>query len=233
LPAALTLSQMGPEERKEGIASLEKYVQQNPKSHDARLALAQMYLASDRLDDAQKQFEIMHKNNARPHAADGARADQDPAEEFQRRADLPDPVRTASRKNAERRSGPGVYLSCATVARTEERGGSEQLAEQGFDQSSQQYMPAQITRAQLLAKQGKTEDARKLLAGLQAPDPRDQALIARTDAAILFDASATRRRNTPATSNGVSPTIPISPTTTPWPPKKPAITTSWKRSCAS
>ena len=64
LPAALMLSQMGPEERKEGIASLEKYVQQNPKSHDARLALAQMYLASDRLDDAQKQFEIMHKANA-------------------------------------------------------------------------------------------------------------------------------------------------------------------------
>ena len=57
LPAALTLSQMGPEESKEGIASLEKYVAQNPKSHDARLALAQMYLASDRLDDAQKQFE--------------------------------------------------------------------------------------------------------------------------------------------------------------------------------
>src|SRR6185437_1233362 len=64
LPAALTLSQMGPEERQEGISSLERYVQQNPKSHDARLALAQMYLASDRLDDAQKQFEIMHKANA-------------------------------------------------------------------------------------------------------------------------------------------------------------------------
>src|ERR1700761_1450321 len=64
LPAALMLSQMGPEERKEGIASLEKYVQQNPKSHDARLALAQMYLASDRLDDAQKQFEIMRKANS-------------------------------------------------------------------------------------------------------------------------------------------------------------------------
>ena len=54
---------MGPEERQEGISSLEKYVQQNPKSHDARLALAQMYLASDRLDDAQKQFEIMRKAN--------------------------------------------------------------------------------------------------------------------------------------------------------------------------
>jgi Flp pilus assembly protein TadD len=54
--------------------------------------------------------------------------------------------------------------------------------------SSQQYIPAQITRAQLLEKQGKPDDARKLLAGLQAQDPRDQALIARTDAAILFDA---------------------------------------------
>ncbi|MFP3481285.1 tetratricopeptide repeat protein, partial [Burkholderia sp. SIMBA_057] len=32
-------------------------------SHEARLALAQMYLASDRLDDAQKQFEFMQKDN--------------------------------------------------------------------------------------------------------------------------------------------------------------------------
>ena len=65
LPAALTLARMGPEERKEGIASFEKYVEKNPKSHDARLALAQLYLSADRLDDAQKQFEIMRKNDSK------------------------------------------------------------------------------------------------------------------------------------------------------------------------
>lgn len=64
LPAALMLSQMGPGERAAGIASFEKFVQQNPKSRDGRLALAQLYLADDRLDDAQKQFDAMRRNDS-------------------------------------------------------------------------------------------------------------------------------------------------------------------------
>ncbi|MEZ0602920.1 tetratricopeptide repeat protein [Paraburkholderia sp. IW21] len=188
LPAALTLSQMGPEERKEGIASLEKYVQQNPKSHDARLALAQMYLASDRLDDAQKQFEIMHKNNA---------ADLTPLMALalikiqQKSFNDAQTYLTQYAKQAEKTPGadPGqayIYLAQLSLEQKNEAAASDWLDK--VSPSSQQYMPAQITRAQLLAKQGKPDDARKLLAGLQAPDPRDKALIARTDAAILFDA---------------------------------------------
>ena len=188
LPAALTLSQMGPEERKEGIASLEKYVQQNPKSHDARLALAQMYLASDRLDDAQKQFEIMHKNNA---------SDLTPLMALalikiqQKNFNDAQTYLTQYAQQAEKTPGadPGqayIYLAQLSLEQKNEAAAGDWLNR--ISPQSQQYMPAQITRAQLLAKQGKTEDARKLLANLQAPDPRDQALIARTDAAILFDA---------------------------------------------
>ncbi|MFM0099171.1 tetratricopeptide repeat protein [Paraburkholderia nemoris] len=188
LPAALMLSQMGPEERKEGIASLEKYVQQNPKSHDARLALAQMYLASDRLDDAQKQFEIMHKNNA---------TDLTPLMALalikiqQKNFPEAQTYLTQYAQQAEKTPGadPGqayIYLAQLSLEQKNEAAASDWLNK--VSPASQQFVPAQITRAQLLAKQGKTEDARKLLANLQAPDPRDQALIARTDAAILFDA---------------------------------------------
>ncbi|MFM0563820.1 tetratricopeptide repeat protein [Paraburkholderia sediminicola] len=188
LPAALMLSQMGPEERKEGIASLEKYVQQNPKSHDARLALAQMYLASDRLDDAQKQFEIMHKNNA---------TDLTPLMALalikiqQKNFTDAQTYLTQYAQQAEKTPGadPGqayIYLAQLSLEQKNEAAASDWLNK--VSPASQQFVPAQITRAQLLAKQGKTEDARKLLANLQAPDPRDQALILRTDAAILFDA---------------------------------------------
>jgi Flp pilus assembly protein TadD len=188
LPAALTLSQMGPEERKEGIASLEKYVQQNPKSHDARLALAQMYLASDRLDDAQKQFEIMHKNNA---------SDLTPLMALalikiqQKNFNDAQTYLVQYAQQAEKTPGadPGqayIYLAQLSLEQKNEQAASDWLNK--ISPSSQQYVPSQVTRAQLLAKQGKTDDARKLLANLQAPDPRDQALIARTDAAILFDA---------------------------------------------
>ncbi|MFL9900102.1 tetratricopeptide repeat protein [Paraburkholderia fungorum] len=188
LPAALMLSQMGPEERKEGIASLEKYVQQNPKSHDARLALAQMYLASDRLDDAQKQFEIMHKNNA---------ADLTPLMALalikiqQKNFNDAQTYLTQYAQQAEKTPGadPGqayIYLAQLSLEQKNEAAASDWLNK--VTPSSQQFLPAQVTRAQLLAKQGKADDARKLLANLQAPDPRDQALIMRTDAAILFDA---------------------------------------------
>ena len=188
LPAALTLSQMGPEERKEGIASLEKYVQQNPKSHDARLALAQMYLASDRLDDAQKQFEAMHKDNANDLTPLMALALIDIQKKDFAGAQ---PFLEQYAQKAEKTPGadPGqayIYLSQLALEQKNDAAASDWLNK--ISPSSQQYIPAQITRAQLLEKQGKPDDARKLLAGLQAQDPRDQALIARTDAAILFDA---------------------------------------------
>jgi len=188
LPAALTLSQMGPEERKEGIATLEKYVQQSPKSHDARLALAQMYLASDRLDDAQKQFEAMHKDNTNDLTPLMALA----LIEIQKKDFTgAQPFLEQYAQKAEKTPGadPGqayIYLSQLALEQKNDAAASDWLNK--ISPSSQQYIPAQITRAQLLEKQGKPDDARKLLAGLQPQDPRDQALIARTDAAILFDA---------------------------------------------
>jgi tetratricopeptide (TPR) repeat protein len=188
LPAALTLSQMGPEERKEGIASLEKYVQQNPKSHDARLALAQMYLASDRLDDAQKQFEIMHKANANDltplMALALIRIQQKSFNDAQT-------YLTQYAQQAEKTPGadPGqayIYLAQLSLEQKNEAAAADWLDK--ISPSSQQYLPAQITRAQLLAKQGKPDDARRQLARLRPADPRDQAVVVRTDAAILFDA---------------------------------------------
>ncbi|MEC5408322.1 tetratricopeptide repeat protein [Paraburkholderia sp. MPAMCS5] len=188
LPAALTLSQMGPEERKEGIASLEKYVQQNPKSHDARLALAQMYLASDRLDDAQKQFEVMHKANANDLTPLMALA---LIKIQQKNFNDAQAYLTQYAQQAEKTPGADagqayIYLAQLSLEQKNEAAASGWLDK--VSPSSQQYMPAQITRAQLLAKQGKLDDARKQLANLHPADPRDQALLARTDAAMLFDA---------------------------------------------
>jgi tetratricopeptide (TPR) repeat protein len=188
LPAALMLSQMGPEERKEGIASLEKYVQRNPKSHDARLALAQMYLASDRLDDAQKQFEVMQKDNP---------SDLTPLMALAlikiQQKNFPEAQSYLQQYAQKAEKTPGtdagqayIYLAQLSLEQKDDAGASRWLDK--IAPTSAQYIPAQITRAQLLEKQGRADDARKLLAGIHAADPRDQALIARTDAAILFDA---------------------------------------------
>ncbi|WP_133650063.1 tetratricopeptide repeat protein [Paraburkholderia flava] len=187
LPAALALTQMGPDERKEGTAAIEKYVQQNPKSHDARLALAQVYLASDRLDDAQKQFEVMHKDNPNdltPLMALGLIKIQ------QKKPAEAQTWLTQYAQKAEATPGADagqayIYLAQLSLEQKDEAGAANWLDK--ITPASQQYVPAQITRAQLLEKQGKPDDARKLLANIKAPDPRDQALIARTDAAVLFD----------------------------------------------
>ena len=188
LPAALMLAQMGPDERKEAIAALEKYVQQNPKSHDGRLALAQTYLAADRLDDAKQQFEAMRKNDGNDLMPLMALA---LINVQQKNLDAAQQDLTQYAQQAEKTPGadPGqayIYLAQIAAERKDIAGANAWLDRVGPD--SQQYIPAQIARAQLLDKQGKTDDARKLLAGIQTTDPRDKALIERTDASLLFDA---------------------------------------------
>jgi Flp pilus assembly protein TadD len=94
-------------------------------------------------------------------------------------------------KTAESTPGadPGqayIYLAQLALEQKDEAAASQWLDK--IPRTSQQYLPAQITRAQLLAKQGKVDDARALLGSLQSSDPRDLALLARTDSAILFEA---------------------------------------------
>ncbi|PCE31580.1 tetratricopeptide repeat protein [Burkholderia ubonensis] len=188
LPAALMLSQMGPAERAAGIASFEKYVQQNPKSRDARLALSQLYLADERLDDAQKQFETMRKLDSKDPTPLMALAlikiqqkKLDDATSY-----LKQYVQLGEKQpNADVGQGY-IYLAQIAIDQGNDTAASQWLDK--VDQTSQHYLPAQITRAQLLQKQGKTDEARKVLDNLPVNDPRDAAVIARTDASILFTA---------------------------------------------
>ncbi|PLZ03412.1 hypothetical protein CY652_06290 [Burkholderia sp. WAC0059] len=188
LPAALMLSQMGPEERDEGIAAIEKYVQQNPKSHDGHLALAQTYLSANRLDDAQKQFEIMHRDDGTDLMPLMALALIDIQ---QKKYGDAQKYLTQYAQQAGKTPGadPGqAYLYLAQLAAQQKNNGAANDWLNHVTPASQQYIPAQIARAQLLDQEGKVDDARQLLANIDTTDPRDEAVIARTDAAILFDA---------------------------------------------
>jgi tetratricopeptide (TPR) repeat protein len=188
LPAALALAQMGPDARNEAIASFETYVKQNPKSRDARLALAQLYLTGERIDDAQKQFEALRgidSHDPMPLMALGLIKIQqkkyDAAQKYLRQyAELTEKTPGADAGQA--------YIFLAQIAIEEK---NEAQAAKWLDKvspDSPRYIAARVTQAQLLAKNGNVDDARKMLADLQSPDPHAQALIARSDAAILFDA---------------------------------------------
>lgn len=192
LPAALMLSQMGPDERAVGVASFEKFVQQNPKSREGRLALAQLYLADNRLEDAQKQFEAMRRNDPKEPAPLMALALVKIQEKHydDAQADLKQYIELAQKRQGADVGQAYVYLAQIAIEQNDDAQASQWLDK--IDASSPHYIPAQVTRAQLLAKQGKTDEARQVLAGIQVSDPHDAAVIARTDASLLFAAKRYR-----------------------------------------
>ena len=192
LPAALALGQMGTDERNEAIASLESYLKQHPKERAARVALAQLYLAGDRLDDAQKQFEALRAMDAKdpmPLLALGLIKVQ------QKQYDAAQKYLTQYADLAEKSPGtdPGqAYLYLAQLALEQKHDDDAAKWLDKVSPSSQQYVTARVTRAQMLAQKGKIDDARKMLADIQTDDPRELGVVARTDAAILFDAKRYR-----------------------------------------
>ncbi|MGG1945024.1 tetratricopeptide repeat protein [Trinickia sp. NRRL B-1857] len=209
LPAALALGQMGSDERKEAIASIESYVKQHPKERNARLALAQLYLSADRLDDAQKQFETlrsMDANDPMPLLALGLIKIQ------QKQYDAAQKYLAQYADLAEKAPGadPGqAYLYLAQLALEQKHDDDAAKWLDKVPAASQQYVTARVTRAQMLAQKGKIDDARKMLAAIQTDDPREQGVIARTDAAILFDAKHYREAEARLQeANDVSPNDP-------------------------
>jgi tetratricopeptide (TPR) repeat protein len=145
-------------------------------------------LSADRLDDAQKQFEIMRKNDSKdltPLMALALISIQ--KKQFDKAQDYLDQYVKAAESTPGADPGQAyIYLAQLSLEQKNDAAASQWLDK--IPRTSQQYLPAQITRAQLMAKQGKVDQARQLLANLQSSDPRDLALIARTDAALLFEA---------------------------------------------
>ncbi|KAG0194297.1 hypothetical protein DFQ28_000543 [Apophysomyces sp. BC1034] len=188
LPAVLLLAQLGPQERTEATQRLSQYVQKNPKAHDARMSLAQLYLASDRLDDAKAEFTRLAKDGSHDLLPLMALA----LIEIQQR-NLPSAQHYLQQYIAAARRQPNAdpgqaYLYLAQIALEQK---DDQAASQWLDKippGSTQYLAGQITRAQIIARDGKVDNARSMLAALRPAVPREAALIARTDGAILFDA---------------------------------------------
>jgi Flp pilus assembly protein TadD len=188
LPAVLLLAQLGPDERSEAIQLLTQYVQKNPKARDARLSLAQIYLASDRLDDAKAEFVRLAKDDRHDLLPMMALALID----VQQR-NLPSAQQHLLEYVAEAQKHPNadpgqayIYLAQISLEQKDDQAATQWLDK--IPQDSAQYLPGQITRAQIVARGGKIDDARRMLASLKPIEPREQALVARTDGAILFDA---------------------------------------------
>jgi Tfp pilus assembly protein PilF len=192
-PAALMLAQLGPEERKEAIALMEKAVAANPSERDLRTTLAQLYLGDDQIDNARKQFEAMRKTDPNDLAPLLALAliDLQQKQYDEASAYLQQYAAGAEKQGTSLRIDAGqayIYLAEIEINRKNLTAAGKWLDK--VSENSPQFVTARITRAQVMAQQGDIDGARKLLAALQplAPSPRDEAAIARADAGILFDA---------------------------------------------
>nr|WP_240647961.1 tetratricopeptide repeat protein [Pararobbsia silviterrae] len=189
-PAALLLAQIGPDERKEAIAAMEKAVQASP-TRDLRTTLAQLYLSDDQIDNARKQFEAMHGNDPKDLAPLLALAliDLQQKQFDEASAYLQQYAEGAEKQSNSLRVDAGqayIYLAEIEVNRKDYPAALKWLDK--ITSGSPQYIGSRITRAQIQAQQGDVEGARRTLAALQSADPHDQAEIMRADAGILFDA---------------------------------------------
>ncbi len=189
-PAALLLAQMGPEERKEAIAAMEKAAQASP-TRDLRTTLAQLYLADDQVDNARKQFEALRQNDPKDLAPLLALALIDlQQKQFDEASSYLQQYAEGAEKQANTlRIDAGqayIYLAEIEVNRKNYPAAIKWLDK--VSSGSPQYVGARITRAQVQAQNGDVEGGRRTLAALQSADPRDQAAIGRADAGIMFDA---------------------------------------------
>ncbi len=186
--AALMLAQLGSGNRADTIANLNAFLDKNPNARAVRLALAQLYLQDNQLDAARTQFDAMHKlNSADPMpllALAMLDIQQDHFEPAKRNL-----VQYAQMLEKQGDADPGqayLYLADLAADQNNDREAQDWLAKISPD--SPQYLPGQVTRAQLLAKVNQLGDARALLASLNPVNPNDQLLVMHTDASLLFDA---------------------------------------------
>lgn len=188
LPAVLLLAQLGPQERMEATRRLSQYVQKNPRARDARMSLAQLYLAGDRLEDAKVEFTRLAKDDSHDLPPLMALALIEIQQRHLQSAQQYLQQYVAAAQSQPNADPDQAYLYLAQIALEQK---DDQAASQWLDRIapySAQSLAGQITRAQITARNGKVDDARKLLASLKPAVPREAALIARTDGAILLDA---------------------------------------------
>lgn len=189
--AALLLGQLGPLQRQQAIELMRAFAQKNPKSRNAHIALAQLYLADQEFDQARREFQVMRAQNPADLASLMALAlihiqqkHYDDAQQY-----LQQYVHAVEKRKTKPELDAGqAYIYLAQIASEKK---NDVLAMQWLSKinaASGQYIPALFARVQLLAKAGKVDEARKLLADLQSNEPRVKMLAARTDSALLAEA---------------------------------------------
>jgi len=208
--AALMLAQLGSSDRAEAIASLNAFLEKNPGARSVRMALAQLYIQGNDLDAAHQLFDTMRRQNTDDPTPLLALAMLDIQQQHldQAKHNLEQYAQLAEKQHGN--ADPAqAYLYLAELAADQNNDSEAQKWLAKIDAGSPQYLSAQVTHAQLLAKDNQLDEARKLLAGLNPIEPRDQLMVQHTDAGLLFDAKRYQEAQTRyAEVNAQFPNVP-------------------------
>jgi tetratricopeptide (TPR) repeat protein len=169
----------------EAVAFLGEFVKAYPGARDARLNYARLLVRAQRYPEARKQFEILlgeAPNNAEiamavatlsMQAKDYAAADIQLRRALEIGAKDPDMVR--------------MYLGQVNEELKRDR---EALKWYSSITHGAQFIPAQARYAGVLARQGKLEDARKYLRGINPGDARQRTQLTLAEAGLLRESGA-------------------------------------------
>ncbi|SFM72196.1 tetratricopeptide repeat protein [Rugamonas rubra] len=192
--AVLTVAQVSPD-----IDSASKiltgFLERHPQAREVRAAYARILVDNKQYLPARKEFLFLLKeqpDNLATLYALGVTSMQSNdvagAEDYFKRF-----IGVLGDRPGDERDPSKVLLILAQIA--EERGDFD-AATGWLDKiesgDARLYLTARLKRAQLTARKGEIDDARKQLAELNTADPAEQAQIVQADAQILRDAGDTR-----------------------------------------
>jgi tetratricopeptide (TPR) repeat protein len=175
------------ENRADAIAALADFVAANPQAREARLAYARALVGEKRLEEARREFAAVleqatgnQKNLGDVVFALAVLSLQlnDPAEAERHLRKLVELGHAESDKAS-------YYLGQIAEDRKQWDEALRWFAQVG---RGEQYLPARLHSANVLAKQGKLAEARRLLAETETAAPRERAQLAVGEAQLLREA---------------------------------------------
>jgi tetratricopeptide (TPR) repeat protein len=180
--AALARAQLAPHDP-QTVEELGRFVADNPKANDARLAYARSLVGAKRYEDARSEFNKLLADN--PNNADVIYAVAVLSLQLNDRALAETNLKRLVELGYSEADSARLYLGQIAEER---KAWDEAIQWYGQVAAGEQYVAAQLRLANVLAQTGRLEDARKRLHDAQTSHPRDRAQLIIGESQLLREA---------------------------------------------
>jgi tetratricopeptide (TPR) repeat protein len=180
--AALARAQLAPHDP-QTVEELGRFVADNPKANDARLAYARTLVGAKRYEEARSEFNKLLADN--PNNGDVIYAVAVLSLQLNDRALAETNLKRLVELGYSEADSARLYLGQIAEER---KAWDEAVQWYGQVAAGEQYVAAQLRLANVLAQTGRLDEARKRLHDAQASHPRDRAQLTIGESQLLRDA---------------------------------------------